>query len=160
MRTHEGPVAVFFYAFHEEVWNPECVEEVACALFFFTMVFLEVEKIKDVGMPRLDVDGERTFALAATLVNVACGVIEDAKHWYNAVRGAVCAFDVRTCGADVVDGQTNAAGRLRDLCTRLKGVVDAADAVFFHGKQEARRHLWFRRARIKECWCCVCKPTF
>lgn len=45
--------------------------------------------------------------------------------------GRTC--DVAVGGADVVDGQADAAGGLGDARALLEGVVDAVDAVVFHG---------------------------
>ena len=114
------------------------------------MVLLEVEEIEDVGVPRLDVDGEGALALAAALVHVAGRVIEDAEHWDNAVGRSVRATDVGSGGADVVDGEADAAGVLRNLGALLERVVDAADAVLLHGQQEAAGHLRLGRTGVEQ----------
>mmetsp|Transcript_58906 Transcript_58906/g.162848 ORF Transcript_58906/g.162848 Transcript_58906/m.162848 type:complete len:327 (-) Transcript_58906:3-983(-) len=114
------------------------------------MVLAEVEPGEDVGVPRLEVHGERALALAAALVNVAGGVVEDAEHRHDAVRGAVRAADVRVGRADVVHGDADAARVLGDGGARLEGVVDALDRVLLHGQKEAARHLRARGARVEE----------
>lgn len=47
--------------------------------------------------------------ITTTLVDVACGVVEDADHWDDAVGGAVGAADVAAAAADAVDGEADAA---------------------------------------------------
>ena len=110
--THQGPFPVFFHTLHEQVRNPQGVEQIACALLFLTVVLLQVEEVVDVGVPWLDVNSERTLSLSTALVNVAGGVVEHTQHRNNAVGRAVGSFDVRACGADVVNGKANAAGVL------------------------------------------------
>ena len=94
--AEEGPVAVVFNALHEEVGRPHGVEEVASTHLFLAVVLLEVKELKDVRVPRFEVNGDGTLALAAALVDVAGGVVEDAEHGDNAVGGAVGALDVGT----------------------------------------------------------------
>ena len=157
VRAHQGPVAILLDALHEEV-RRQGVEQVAGALLFLTVVLLEVEEVKDVGVPRLDVDGERAHA-CATLVDIAGRVIEDAEHRNDAVGGAVRATDVGTGGSDVVDGEADAAGVLGNLGALLQRIVDAADAVLLHGEQEAAGHLRLGRAGIEQRRGGVGKPT-
>ena len=147
--AHEGPIAVLFHSLHEQVGRPKGVEQIAGALLFFSVVLAKLEEVKDVGMPRLDVNGKGTFALSASLVHVTCRVVEDTKHWDDAVGGAVGSFDVGSCGADVVDGQADASSVLRNFRALLQGVVDAGDAVLLHGEQEAAGHLRLGRSRIE-----------
>ena len=106
--AHQGPITVLFHTLHEQVRNPKGVEQIACALLFLTVVLLEIEKVVDVGVPGLDVNGKRTLALSASLINVTGGVVEHAQHRNNAVGRAVGSFDVRARGADVVNGKANA----------------------------------------------------
>ena len=93
--AEQGPLAVGLDAFHEQIVGPEAVEEVTRARLFFAVVLAEVEPVEDVGVPRLEVDGERAFAFAAALVDVAGGVVEDAEHGDDPVGGSVGAADVR-----------------------------------------------------------------
>ena len=67
MRTHETPHAVLLHPLHEEVRNPQRVEEIAGALFLLAVVFAQVEEVEDVAVPRLDVDGKRAGTFVATL---------------------------------------------------------------------------------------------
>ena len=66
MRTHEGPVPIRLDPLHEEVGDPEGVEEVAGAVLLLARVLLAVEEVKDVCMPRLQIDGKRPGALTTT----------------------------------------------------------------------------------------------
>ena len=65
VRAEEGPVLIFLDALHEKVRNPETVEEVPRALLLFAVVLLQLEEVKDVRMPGLEVHREATLALAA-----------------------------------------------------------------------------------------------
>ena len=47
-------------------------------------------------MPWFEVDRNRTLSLAAALVDVASGVVEDTEHWDDTVALAVGALDVGT----------------------------------------------------------------
>ena len=63
MRTHERPVSIGLHTLHEEIGDPESVEEIASSLFVFSGVLPAVQEIKHVRMPRLKVDGKGTRAL-------------------------------------------------------------------------------------------------
>ena len=112
MGIHQGPVAVFAHALHEQVGNPQAVEQAAGADFVLAGVLLQVEPFEDVGVPGLEVDGEAALALAATLVDVGGGGVKGAQHRHQAVGGAAGAVDGRAGGADVVHVQADTAGQL------------------------------------------------
>ena len=61
--AHKGPVPVRLHPLHEEVRDPEGVEEVTGAILLLSRVLLAVEEGKDVCVPRLQVDGKRPRAL-------------------------------------------------------------------------------------------------
>ena len=88
------------------------------------------------------------------MVDVARGVVEDAKHRNEAVGGAVGAGDVRPGGPDAVDVKADAAGRLRDESRLLEGVVDALDRVVGHRQEEAAAERWSLLVlfRVLSCW--------
>ena len=67
MRTHQRPDPVGLDSLHEEVGNPESVEQVSGALLLLAVVLAEVQELEDVGVPRLQVDGKRAWALVAAL---------------------------------------------------------------------------------------------
>ena len=94
--TKEGPFAVLLHSFHEQVRNPERVEKIAGPQFLFAMVLFEFQKIKNIGVPRFQINSERTFALATALVYVPRRVVENPKHGHNPVGGAVRSLDVGT----------------------------------------------------------------
>ena len=56
VRAEEGPVAVVFNTLHEQVGRPHGVEQVASAHLFLAVVLLQVEELKDVRVPRLEID--------------------------------------------------------------------------------------------------------
>mmetsp|Transcript_19724 Transcript_19724/g.41632 ORF Transcript_19724/g.41632 Transcript_19724/m.41632 type:complete len:589 (-) Transcript_19724:922-2688(-) len=101
--AEEAPVPVALDALHEEVGRPEAVEEVPGAGLLLAVVLAQVQPLKDVRVPGLQVNGKGALALAAALVHVARGVVEDAQHWHDAVRGAVGAADVARGAPNVVD---------------------------------------------------------
>lgn len=88
-RAEQGPVAVLFDSAHKHVWYPEGVEEITSADLLLAVVLSKVEELKDVGVPRLDVDGECAWSLVATLVNVSRGVVEHAEHREDTIRVAL-----------------------------------------------------------------------
>ena len=67
VRTHQRPDPVGLDSLHEEVGNPESVEQVSGALLLLAVVLAEVQELEDVGVPRLQVDGKRAWALVAAL---------------------------------------------------------------------------------------------
>ena len=81
----------------------------------------------------------RTISLAATLGDMASGVIVDLEHRDEAVRVAVGASDVAPRGADLVHGETDAPSGLADQGGVLQSVVDALDTVVKHLNQETAR---------------------
>mgnify|MGYP001587020265 FL=1 len=148
--AEEGPVTRLLDALHEEVGDPEGEEEVARANLLLAVVLAEVEELEDVGVPRLEVDGERSGSLVSTLVDVARRVVVDAKHGDDAIGVAVRACDVRARRADVVNAESDPASRLGDESASLERVVDAFDRVVFHRHEEARRELRMRSTGVEE----------
>eukprot|EP00754_Rhynchopus_humris_P001505 Rhum_TRINITY_DN10876_c0_g1::Rhum_TRINITY_DN10876_c0_g1_i1::g.40448::m.40448 len=148
--VEEGPGAVGVHTLHEQVRDPQGVEQVTGTVLLLAGVLLELQEVEDVGVPRLEVDREGALALAATLVHVARRVVEHAQHGHQAVALSVRAADVRAVGTDVVHVHADTAGGLADEGARLQGVEDAVDGVVAHRDQEARRHLRARRARVEE----------
>jgi hypothetical protein len=52
--AHQGPVTVALHPFHEQVRNPQREERTSS----FASDLSEIEEIKHVGVPRLEVDGK------------------------------------------------------------------------------------------------------
>mmetsp|Transcript_13701 Transcript_13701/g.29658 ORF Transcript_13701/g.29658 Transcript_13701/m.29658 type:complete len:291 (+) Transcript_13701:1024-1896(+) len=102
VRAEEAPLAIRLDTPHEEVRNPQRIEEVARAALLLSVILPQVEERKDVGVPRLDVYGECAFALATALVDVARSVVKDTEHRNQAIARTTRTLDVRTLGADVV----------------------------------------------------------
>src|SRR5690242_18678436 len=96
--AHECPLAVLLDTLHEEIGNPQSVEEIASTNLFLTVVLPQVEETEDVGVPGLKVDGESTRALVATLVDVAGSVVVDTEHRNKTIRGSVGSSDIRASG--------------------------------------------------------------
>ena len=53
------------------------------------MVLPEVQEVKDVGMPRLQVDGKCPGAFVPSLVHVAGSVVVNPQHGHQSIRRAV-----------------------------------------------------------------------
>ncbi|GIX65122.1 signal peptide containing protein [Babesia caballi] len=134
VRAHQGPLPVSLDTLHEQVGNPQGVEQIARACLLGAVVLAKVQKVHDVGVPRLHVNGEGALALAASLVHVAGGGIENAQHGHNAVALAVGATNVGATGPDLVAGQPYTPGALAD---------------------ETAGHLGSLRAREEKCGCGV-----
>lgn len=147
--THERPHALVLDTLHEEVGNPEAVEEVARTLLLSALVELHAEEVLDVRVPRLKLDSEGAVALAA-LVDVARRVVENAEHGDDARRLAVRPGNASVAGANVVDIDADAAGPLGNLRAVAERLVDARDAVLGHLEEEARRELGMGRPRVEE----------
>lgn len=94
------------------------------------MILSQVQELEDVGMPRLDVDGKGTRPLVATLIDISCGVVKDAKHRYNTIRGPVSTADIRAGSSDAVDVEPNPTGSLGDHGARLERIIDPLNTVF------------------------------
>ena len=109
-------------------------------------------------MPRFKVDRESTFALATTLVDVACSVVVDLEHGDEAIAVAISAADVRTAGPDAVHCDADSTSVLGNHSRLLQGIIDALDTILAHGKKEARGHLRFLRARVEKRRCGMSKP--
>jgi hypothetical protein len=148
--TEKRPVAGLLDPLHEEIWNPEGKEEVPRANLLLPVVLAEIEELEDVRVPWLEVDGERSRTLVASLVDIACRVVVDTEHRDNAVRVPVCSRDVRSRRADVVNAESNPTGRLGDESARLEGVVDPLDRVVLHRDEEARGELRVGSSGVKE----------
>ena len=148
--AEERPGLVGLYAAHEEVGDPEGVEEVPRTLLFRPGIQLQAQKVLHVGVPRLQIHREGAVALATTLVNVARRIIEDAEHGYEAVARAVRAANERAAGANIVQVEADSAGVLANRCAVAERLVDAGDAVVGDGQKIAGGQLCSRRPRVEE----------
>ena len=63
VRVQQRPVLVRLHSLHKQVRNPKSKEQVARAVLLFARVLLRVEEIEYVGVPRLQIDGERSRTL-------------------------------------------------------------------------------------------------
>src|SRR5271156_5686498 len=98
MRTHQGPFEILLNPLHEEVGCPQGIEQVTCSDFFLAVILSKVQPIEYIGVPWLEIDGECSWSLVATLVDISSSVVEDAKHGNKAVGGTVSASNIRTGG--------------------------------------------------------------
>lgn len=65
-----GRDLVGLYALHEEVGDPQSIEEVPCTGLLAAMVLAEVQPLPYVSMPWLQVDGDCSLALATSLHDI------------------------------------------------------------------------------------------
>ena len=149
MRTKQTPVAVIFYPFHKQIRNPKGIKQIAGTHFFFSVIFPQVKKGKDIGMPWLQVNSESTFPLSPALINITGGIIENLQHRDNAVAGSVCSADVRTRCPNIVDAQADTTSALRNFGRLFQRIINAVNTVILHGQQKTRRHLRFWRAGVE-----------
>ena len=64
MRVQQSPLLILLHALHEEVRNPQSVEQIAGSLFLLPCVLLAVQELENVCMPWLQVNGEGTRPLS------------------------------------------------------------------------------------------------
>ena len=115
------------------------------------MILPEIDKLKDIIVPRLKVDRKGTRSLVATLVDVSRRVVVYSEHRNNAIGRAIGPSNVGTSGSDSVDVETNTTGSLGNHGTGLQGVIDTLDTVRLHIDQETRGQLSLRSASIEQC---------
>ena len=70
--THQRPLAVRLNALHKEIRDPDGIKEMTCSLYFFAGVLAAIEKVEDIGVPRLEVDGEGTWSLLCIEIILRC----------------------------------------------------------------------------------------
>lgn len=92
--AHKGPISVGLHSLHEEIWDPEGIEEVPSTVLLRSIVLAKLEELVDIRMPWLEVDGKGALTLATALIDVPCGIIEDFEHGHESVGIAVRASDV------------------------------------------------------------------
>lgn len=54
-------------------------------LFLRAMVLSQVKEVKDVSVPRFEVDGKGPWSFVAALVDVASCVVVYPQHWYKTI---------------------------------------------------------------------------
>ena len=139
--TEQTPVAAGGHPLHEQVGDPQRVEQIPGPTLLLAVVLAQLQELLNVRVPGFDVHGEAALPLASPLVHVAGNVVEDAQHGHDSVAVAVGALDVRLGGSDLGDVQPDAACELGDQRALLHRVKDAVYGVLLHGEQEAGTHL-------------------
>ena len=66
------------------------------------MILLELQKLEDVSMPRLQVYRERPLPLSTALIHISRSLIEHFQHRHQSVRVAVRALDVAPCRSNAM----------------------------------------------------------
>lgn len=153
--AHQSPGAVLFDTLHEEIGDPQSVKQVASANLFLSVVLAEVKEAEDIGMPRLEVNGECTGTLVATLVDIAGGVVVHTEHRNEAVAGTVGASNIAASSANTVDIEADTTGGLGNHGAGLQGIVDTLNAVLLHVDEEAGSQLRLGSTGVEES-CRVC----
>ena len=124
----ETPLRIVFDAFHEEVRDPEGVEEIARAEVLVALVAFEVEDLEDIGVVRLDVDRAAALPFPG-LVDVPEDFVRDLEHRHETVARPVGRLDQRPLGSDGVDVEADAAAILADRCRFVERFKDAVQRV-------------------------------
>ena len=158
MRAHEGPVLVCFNTPHEEIWDPQGVEEVTGSVLFRSIVLAQLQEIVHVRVPWLKVDGKCTFTLAASLIDISRGVVEHFEHGHQAVRVPIGSSDIRLRSPDTVHSEADSSCVFGNDSGLLQGVIDALDGIFTHGQEETRGHLRLLGPRVEKRWCGMREP--
>ena len=78
--AHKGPLFISLDTLHEEVGNPEGVEEITSTVLFSAIVLSKLQELVDIRVPRLEVNCKCAFPLAATLVDIPCSIIVYLEH--------------------------------------------------------------------------------
>jgi hypothetical protein len=65
------------------------------------MVLLQLQKLKNICVPGLQINGERPFSFSSSLVHIPRCIVEHLQHWNDTVGGSVCPSDVGLLGSDV-----------------------------------------------------------
>ena len=92
--AHQGPLLVSLHSLHEQIWDPKSVEEISSTVLLSSVVLTELKELVDIGVPWLEIDGECALAFAATLVDVASGIVVDLEHGHKTIGIAVRSTDV------------------------------------------------------------------
>ena len=58
------------------------------------MILLQLQKLEDVSVPRLQIYCKRPFPLSTTLIHISSCLIEYLQHRYQSVRVAIRTLDV------------------------------------------------------------------
>lgn len=107
---------VVFHSFHKEVWYPQSKEQVSGPLLLFACVLLQLQEVKYIGMPRLQVHSKGSWSLSrkqsnvnyfpnswshsdvcspapylvTPLINIACCVVVNSKHRNEPIGLPIC----------------------------------------------------------------------
>ena len=109
-------------------------------------------------MPGLEVDGESSFSLTATLITISCGVVEYSQHWYEAIRMSVCTTNIAFGRPNVVNGEADSSSVFRDNGTLFERIKNTFHGVGLHSQEEAGAHLRFWSTGIEESGRRMSKP--
>lgn len=102
IRAKKSPLTIVSDSLHEQVGDPESVEQVPGPLLLLPMILFELQKLEDVSVPRLQVYRERSLSLTPALVHIPSRLIEHLQHRHQSVRVAICALDVAPCRSNAM----------------------------------------------------------
>jgi hypothetical protein len=66
------------------------------------MILLELQKLEDVSVPRLQIYRKRPLSLTPALVHIPSCLIEHLQHRHQSVRVAIRALDVAPCRSNAM----------------------------------------------------------
>ena len=123
--TEESPVPILDNSLHKEVTDPESVEQISGSVFFLTVILLELQEVKYVSVPWLQVNSERSLSFAAALIDISGSLVEDFEHGEQAIGDSVGALNICSSCSDVVDTKTNPTSCLGYQSSLVESLVDA-----------------------------------
>jgi len=83
--AHQRPLSVSLHSLHEEIWDPEGIEEVTSAILLSAIILTQLQELVDIRMPWLKVDSEGALTLTTALVHISGCIIEDLEHGHESI---------------------------------------------------------------------------
>jgi hypothetical protein len=134
----------------QKIWDPERIEKITSASFFFSVVLPKVEelKVKDVTVPRLNVVSERARTLICHLGHITNSDIVGSQHRHYSVGAAISSSNILSDNLDreeeheprssnAEEAEMNPSSGPANHSTVPQNLVNALDQVIFHGDKEA-----------------------
>jgi hypothetical protein len=80
------------------------------------MILPQLQEVIDIAMPGLKVNSEGSLAFTATLIDKASCVIENLKHWDQAICITISASDVAVDAANIRNSETDSTSSFGYFC--------------------------------------------
>lgn len=132
--AHETPVSIALDTLHEQVWHPHGIEQISGAIRLVSVVLAQIQKVINIRVPRFQVHGNGSLALAASLIHIASRIVKDSQHGHDSVGRSVGSTNITLAGTDVVNGESDSSGVLGDDGAVFERIVNALNRVVLHGE--------------------------